>query len=254
LLSEGGRLRSVTISDKPANLDQVLADQRDYYDARAPEYDEWWQRQGRYARDEEANARWFAEMDEVHASLRAAELSGEILELAPGTGNWTLALARSAHHLTALDGSPRMIELNRQRLAAAGLADRVTYGQVDLFAWRPERTYDAVFMGFFLSHVPEERLNPFLGSVAEALRPGGMVFIVDSRPDPTSSSPDQPLPPPDEPIMTRRLNDGRAFQIVKIYRSAAEVQDDFARHGIALAVHETAHYFQYGSGRSSPPL
>ena len=32
------------------NDDDLLAEQRSYYRARAPEYDEWWQRQGRYDR------------------------------------------------------------------------------------------------------------------------------------------------------------------------------------------------------------
>ena len=32
-----------------------------YYRERAPEYDDWWFRRGRFDRGEEANARWFGE-------------------------------------------------------------------------------------------------------------------------------------------------------------------------------------------------
>lgn len=234
------------------NLDSVLTEQRHYYDARAAEYDEWWRRQGRYARDAETNARWFAEVRAVQDAIRAADLTGEVLELAGGTGNWTEVLAGMAERVFVLDAAPEMIRVNRQRLAAAGMADRVDYRQVDLFAWRPERTYDAAFMGFFLSHVPADRLDPFLAAVAAAVRPEGLIAFVDSRPDPISSSPDQPLPEAENPIMTRRLNDGREFQIVKVYRGAEEMGAAFARHGVAMAVRETARFFQYGVGRVSP--
>jgi demethylmenaquinone methyltransferase/2-methoxy-6-polyprenyl-1,4-benzoquinol methylase len=230
------------------DYEQTLADQRAYYDARAPEYDEWWQRQGRYHYDDEANARWFAEIGEVKAAFDAAGLGGDIVELAPGTGNWTEPLARIAEHVTALDASPAMMEINRKRLTVAGLADRVTFREVDLFAWQPDRAYDAAFMGFFLSHVPDERIDDFLRTVVSAVRPGGVIFFVDSRPEPTSSTPDQPLPAPENPIMTRRLNDGQSFQIVKIYRSAAAMKAAFARQGVEMVVEETPNYFQFGRG------
>jgi demethylmenaquinone methyltransferase/2-methoxy-6-polyprenyl-1,4-benzoquinol methylase len=248
---------SVGKDDAPARIEDVapvLSEQRDYYEARAPEYDEWWQRRGRYDYGAEANARWFAEVRQAQDAIRRSDLRGDVLELAAGTGNWTEILARSADTITALDASPEMVRINRERLAAAGLADRVSFRLVDLFAWQPERTYDAAFVGFFLSHVPEDRLDAFLTALALAVRPGGTVCFVDSRRDPTSSTPDQPLPPPDTPVMTRRLNDGRQFQIVKIYRSAEAMRDAFARHGIALEVKETPAFFQYGCGTASPPL
>jgi hypothetical protein len=36
---------------------------------------------------------------------------------------------------------------------------RVSYVQADLLVWEPERTYDTCFFGFWLSHVPEERVS-----------------------------------------------------------------------------------------------
>ena len=36
----------------------LLSEQRSYYQARAPEYDEWWQRRGRYDRGEEELLEW----------------------------------------------------------------------------------------------------------------------------------------------------------------------------------------------------
>jgi SAM-dependent methyltransferase len=233
------------------DLKETLAEQRDYYDARAPEYDEWWLREGRFDHGPEANACWHEEIATLHAALDRAGISGEVLELASGTGNWTLHLARLAAHVTALDSSPEMIARNRARLEAAGLASRVTFEQVDLFEWRPARTHGAVVMGFFLSHVPIEREDALMDAVAAALRPGGNVFFADSRRDPMSTAPDQPLPDPGDQIMTRKLNDGRTFQIIKRYRSLPEMTELFTRHGIQIDVCETPNYFQYGCGQKT---
>lgn len=95
-----------------------LDEQLSYYRARAGEYDEWWHRQGRYDRGVEENARWFAEIGAVHEVFDARPLSGEVLELAPATGYRTELLALRASSVTAVDGSPEMIDLYRARLAA----------------------------------------------------------------------------------------------------------------------------------------
>ena len=44
--------------------DGLLAEQRAYYRARAPEYDEWWQRRGRYDRGSDLAEEWDRQVDE----------------------------------------------------------------------------------------------------------------------------------------------------------------------------------------------
>ena len=221
-------------------LDEMAA----YYRARATEYDEWFYRQGRYDRGADANARWLAEAEMVFAALDHLTLTGEVLELAPGTGIWTERLVGTARSVTAVDASAEMIAINRAKVASA----KVTYLQADLFTWRPERTYDAVVFGFWISHVPHERLPGFLARVAAALRPGGSVFFVDGRREPTSTAAGDQLPEADSQMMTRRLNDGRSFQIVKNFYGPATLEGYCAAAGLEVVVRETPTYFQYGSG------
>src|SRR5437588_1807666 len=97
---------------------QTLQDMMDYYRARAHEYDEWFYRRGRYDRGPEANARWFAEADEVFAALDALGIEGDVLELAAGTGIWTEHLVRTASSIIVVDASPEMIAINRARVAS----------------------------------------------------------------------------------------------------------------------------------------
>jgi demethylmenaquinone methyltransferase/2-methoxy-6-polyprenyl-1,4-benzoquinol methylase len=224
--------------------EQTLREMRDYYRARAAEYDEWFYRRGRYDRGPEANARWFADAEEVFAALAALHITGDVLELAPGTGIWTARLVQTARSITAVDASPEMVAINRAKVAS----DRVSYVIADLFAWRPERTYDAVVFGFWLSHVPDERLDAFWQMVAAALRPGGTVFFVDSRREQTSTAADHELPDASSQVMTRRLNNGAEYRIVKNFPTPAAIEARCATAGLAVTVRETPTYFQYGIG------
>lgn len=222
-------------------LDEMVA----YYRARADEYDEWFYRRGRYDRGPDLNRRWFDEVAQVEAALDAAALGGDVLELAPGTGIWTQRLAGLARSLTVVDASPEMLALCRARVAS----DHVSFIQADLFSWQPARRYDAVFFGFWLSHVPRERLDAFLALVAAALRPGGALFFVDSRREPTSTAVDHRLPEAAEAqTLTRQLNDGRSFRIVKNFYQPDVLAARCAAAGCAVEVHETPTYFIYGAG------
>lgn len=227
--------------------EQTLQEMRMYYRERAREYDEWFYRQGRYSQGNEMDARWFAEANEAFTALDTLHLSGDVLELAPGTGIWTERLVRMATTITAVDASPEMIEINRAKVNS----DRVSYVQADLFSWQPERTYDGVLFGFWISHVPLERLDDFLQRVAAMLRPGGKVFFADGRRGAGGSGGSLPHSQPPQPgsqLTIRTLNDGRTFEIVKNYYDPVDLASRCARAGLAVTVQETATYFLYGYG------
>lgn len=224
---------------------QVLDEQIAYYRARAAEYDEWWFRRGRYDRGADLNARWHDQTRAVDAAL-ATWLSKRkprsLLELACGTGLFTRHLAPRVKRVTAVDASPEVLAINRSRVAA----DNVEYVEADLFAWAPRERYDAVFMSFWLSHVPEERFAAFWSTVARALGPGGAAYIIDSAFDRTSTAKDHVLPGADAGVVARKLNDGREFRIVKIFYEPARLAEKLAAMGWKPAIEQTANYFIYG--------
>jgi demethylmenaquinone methyltransferase/2-methoxy-6-polyprenyl-1,4-benzoquinol methylase len=226
-------------------LDDLLQDQVAYYRSRAAEYDEWVLRTGRYDHGPELNHRWHDELAEVGQALDGFAPGGRVLELAAGTGQWTRRLVQHAASVTVVDASPEMLAINGVKVGDP----KVRYILADVFTWRPDAAYDVVVFGFWLSHVPPERFVAFWDLVASCLEPGGRVFFIDSRYDERSTALDHRLEGPDRATARRRLNDGREFEIVKVFYDPRELAARLARLGWAADVKTTATYFLYGDGR-----
>jgi demethylmenaquinone methyltransferase/2-methoxy-6-polyprenyl-1,4-benzoquinol methylase len=227
------------------SIDSLLQNQITYYRARASEYDEWFLRQGRYDRGSELNSQWFQEVEQVRQALDQFKPTGRILELACGTGLWTQQLLSHARQITAVDVVPEVLKLNQQRLHSS----KVEYVQADIFTLRTSELFDVVFFSFWLSHVPDPLFESFWRMVAGAIKPGGRVFFIDSRYDPTSTAINQQLGTPESKTSVRRLNDGREFKIIKIFYDRDKLSERLSQSGWQTRIHETAHYFLYGEGK-----
>jgi SAM-dependent methyltransferase len=230
---------TVVVADRQCDKD-LLAEQSEYYRQRAGEYEDWWYRRGGYDNGVQSNEGWFAETGQLEGALAEFAPTGNVLELACGTGLWTQHLVRYAEQVTALDGSSEMIALNRERVAA----HNVRYAQSDLFRWTPTETYDVCFFGFWLSHVPAERFADFWGMVRAALAPDGRVFFVDS-----ANRDRWGRDSLDGPVMVRQLADGRQFRIVKRFYEPRLLEQTLAELGFDATVRATSEYFIYASAR-----
>jgi SAM-dependent methyltransferase len=175
----------------------------------------------------------------LEAAIAGATLSGDVLELACGPGTWTGLLARTATTLTAVDASPEMLAL------AARQAPDARFIQADLFAWEPDRRYDAVFFGFFLSHVPDERFDEFWTRVGRALKPGGRVLFAD---DGFITAAERAYGAGER--IRRTTKDGRHFDIVKVDRAPAELEARLRDLGWEARVRQTGP-FHWGQATAS---
>ena len=220
---------------------QMLA----YYEERAPEYDDWYLRRGRYAHGPIHDAAWNAELDIAGRWLDGLPIHGEIVELAAGTGWWSPLLA-SKGELSLYDAVAAPLERARERLVAHQLRAHLHLRD----AWAdPDRAVDALFTGFWLSHVPRTRLDAFLGIARRWLKPGGIFAFIDSQFDPRSSAADHPMPAAD--VSVRRLDDGREFTIVKVYYEPADLEAALDRAGFEAAlVTSTGRFFLTGVARA----
>jgi SAM-dependent methyltransferase len=215
-------------------VSDLLGEQKRYYAERAPEYDDWWFRRGRYASEPEENERWDADVAELEAALKTFAPQGQVLELAAGTGIWTRKLVRLADRVVAVDANSETLALNTSD------AELV---QADVFEWRAAERFDVVFFSFWLSHVPEARFDEFWQMVGKALVPSGRVFLVDSGPRGDASADERQV---------RQLADGREFTIVKRYFSPERLAERVRSLGFELDLRLTANrHFLFGGGSSA---
>ena len=177
---------------------------------------------------------------ELIRALDAFRPEGSVLELACGPGVWTGQLLRYATDVTAVDGSPEMLAL----AAARAGRERVRFVQADLFSWRPDRRYDVVFFGFWLSHVPAERFESFWSLVADCLNPGGRVFFADDA----YRTPDELVEGPGSATIRRHVPDGTAYRLVKVPHLPAELEAGLWQLGWDITVTATAGPCYWGAG------
>ncbi|WP_344564464.1 class I SAM-dependent methyltransferase [Streptomyces axinellae] len=173
-------------------LDRQLA----YYRARAIEYDDDYEQR--------------IPVPLLQQALAELPIAGDVLELACGTGWWTPLLAARARALTASDAAPETLEIARQRVRDP----RVRFQQIDVFDWRPRERYDTVFFGFWLTHVPPDRMPEFWAVLRGALRLGGRVVFMDDGP--AKAQIEELLEPGGPPLVRRRLRDGAEHCAVKV--------------------------------------
>lgn len=223
--------------------DELDQEMRRYYAQRAPEYDDWYDRRGRYD-DPATNAGWHAEVARL-GQVADGFGAGRLLDIACGTGRWTVRFATNPRvtSVTAFDQAPEMLEQTRARLAAAGR--EVTLAQGDAYALPfAAGAFNSCFFGFFLSHVPAARLPDFFGEVRRVLRPGGALLLFDSA-LPAGAADGATVQ-----VQERPLKDGSRHRVLKVYYTPESLRAALmlAATSESIATETTGRYFVAGRG------
>ncbi len=84
------------------------------------------------------------EQQTLHRTF-AENLDGadQVLEVGAGTGFYTFEISRRVQNVTALERSPGMTRILRERILSAG-APNITVVESDFFSYAPDRRFDAV--------------------------------------------------------------------------------------------------------------
>jgi SAM-dependent methyltransferase len=227
----------------PRETPSADAEMLAYYAARVPEYDDWYLRRGRYSHGAIEDMAWQADLDQATLWLDRLPIAGRIVELAAGTGWWSPLLAQKGE-LWLSDALEAPLERARERLVAHGLRAHLHVRD----AWaEPDAQADVLFTGFWLSHVPRDRLGEFLGLARRWLKPGGLYAFIDSATsDPTAGAIDRPAPPEND-LARRRLADGREFTIPKVFYAPTDLEAALRAAGFSAAeVRTTNRFFLLG--------
>lgn len=109
----------------------------------------------------------------------------QILDIATGTGDFAILACRELQpqSLIGADISEGMMEVGREKVQQAGLADKVSFAREDCTALSfADATFDAVTVAFGVRNF--EHLDIALGEMYRVLRPNGHLVILElSTPD-----------------------------------------------------------------------
>jgi ubiquinone/menaquinone biosynthesis C-methylase UbiE len=169
-----------------------------YYDARAPEYDDWYLGAGLYADRERLG--WDAELAGLVDAIRALP-PARTLDVACGTGFLTRHLQGE---IVGVDASEAMLAIARERVPSG---EFLTADALELPF--DEGSFDRLFTGHFYGHLADEARARFLG---EARRVARELVIVDSSVQHS---------PVEEEFQPRVLKDGSRWEVFKRYFSGS---------------------------------
>lgn len=219
-------------------------DARAWFAAIGAGWDDRYTRAGRYSRGPVRDLAWQMELDTVTTWLDRLPLHGEIVELAAGTGWWSTLLAGKGE-LSIYDVNETALDVARRRLVAHGLRAHLHVRD----AWEePDRAVDAVFAGFWLSLLPNDRLQPLLRIAARWLKPGGAFAFIDRKGDAEAEAVGEPAP--EQGVVRQTLPDGRELLVPQVVRTPEELEGALVEAGFAVTdVAETARFFVMGVAR-----
>ncbi len=137
---------------------------------------------GRY----EDTATALAPVAELLAERLAPEPGLRVLDVACGTGNGALELARRGVDVLGVDASERLVEVARERAQGEGLADRATFAVGDVTALPVEDDrFDSAISVFGVIFAP---VAPAAAELRRAVRRGGRIIMTAWLPGAAISS------------------------------------------------------------------
>jgi ubiquinone/menaquinone biosynthesis C-methylase UbiE len=201
-----------------------------FYARRAAEYERI------YAKPERQ-----ADLASLRARIAALFAGRSVLEVACGTGYWTAVIAPQAKAITAIDAVEETLAIARSKQYPAG---RVEFMQGDAYVL-PDlgRRHDALFAGFWWSHVPLARLDAFLAGAARAVAPGAVVGFLENRYVEGSSTPLSRRDAEGNTYQTRKLDDGSTHEVLKNFPSDRELVERAARYGQQVSIERLEYYW-----------
>jgi ubiquinone/menaquinone biosynthesis C-methylase UbiE len=179
---------------------------KEYYDTRAPEYDEWYLGLGVFAQRDRPG--WDEELRALIRTI-AALPAARTLDVACGTGFLTQHLRGE---ITALDQSERMLRITGERVEHA----RLVQGDALDLEFGAD-SFERVFTGHFYGHLQAPERGRFLQH-ARRISPELVVIDAAARPDHERGE-----------WQTRVLNDGSRFDVYKRYFDPAELARELGR-------------------------
>lgn len=211
---------------------------KDYYAARANEYDRI------YAKPERQ-----ANLQKLQLWLPALFADRSVLEIACGTGYWTQFYAPLAKRVVALDAATETLRIAAGRIATSNV-HLMQADAYDLPAF--DGLFDAAFAGFWWSHIPQASIAPFLVGLHQALKPGARIVFLDNRFVAGSSTPIADRDSNGNTYQVRRLDDGATHRVLKNFPTREQLLAAVSPYSTSCNYHQWQYFWALEYTLDSP--
>lgn len=202
----------------------------DYYRRRAGEYETI------YARPERQ-----ADLARLRERIPSRLAGRRVLEIACGTGYWTLLVSQAAASLVATDAAEEPMHIARSKDYERR---NVRFELADAYALEAALgRFDGALAIFWWSHIPLPRIAAFLASLHARLEPGARVVLMDNLYVEGNSTPLAERDVDGNTYQLRRLQDGSEHRVLKNFPSEADLRRALAPHARAFSYQALEYYW-----------
>jgi ubiquinone/menaquinone biosynthesis C-methylase UbiE len=202
----------------------------EYYRRRAGEYE------AIYAKPERQ-----ADLARLRKNIPARLAGRRVLEVACGTGYWTVLVARTAAQVVATDAAEEPMRVAQSkdydgRDVRFELADAYALGAA-------LGRFDAGLAVFWWSHIPLSSIQKFLGSFHGRLERGARVVLMDNLYVDGSSTPIAERDAQGDTYQLRRLADGSENRVLKNFPSEKDLRTAISPYARAFSYEALGYYW-----------
>jgi demethylmenaquinone methyltransferase/2-methoxy-6-polyprenyl-1,4-benzoquinol methylase len=201
----------------------------DYYAKRALEYEEI------YLKSERQEC-----INKTKVLLKKYFVNKNVLEVACGTGFWTRVISEVSAKILATDINHEVMDIAKNKEYKC----KVEFIQDDSYRLDEiKEKYDALFAGFWFSHIPKSKINEFFEVIEKKLHKNAILVFMDNMYVEGNSTPISGFDDEGNSYQLRKLKDNSRHEVLKNFYDEKNLKELFMKYADDIEISNFQYYW-----------